>query len=107
MCESAFAHWAILGPFGFFWVLLGPSGSWPLLSLTSPYLALLGLAYPAFNLCIIIIMFIILQRPISGVFGVMFLSVALWPMYFITVPKDGILGGISLGPNGRYNNLET
>ena len=38
---------------------------------------------------------------ISGVFGVLFLSVALWPMYFITVPKNGILGGISLGPNGR------
>ena len=45
-----------------------------------------------------------LQRPISGVFGVLFLSVALCPMYFITVPKDGILGGISLGPNGRYKH---
>ena len=39
---------------------------------------------------------------VLGVFGVLFLSVVLWPMYFITVPKNGILGGISLGPNGRY-----
>ena len=36
-----------------------------------------------------------------GTFGVLTLSVLLWPMYFITIPKDGVLGGIALGPDGR------
>ena len=36
-----------------------------------------------------------------GIFGVLSLSVLLWPMYFITIPKDGVLGGIALGPEGR------
>ena len=34
-------------------------------------------------------------------FGVLTLAVLLWPMYFITIPKDGVLGGIALGPDGR------
>ena len=36
-----------------------------------------------------------------GLFGVLTLAVALWPMYFIPIPKTGPLAGISLGPNGR------
>ena len=37
----------------------------------------------------------------EGTFGVLTLAVLLWPMYFITIPKDGVLGGIALGPDGR------
>merc|ERR1711973_703207 len=41
---------------------------------------------------------------IEGTFGVLFLAVALWPAYFITIPKSGILGGIALGPEGRFGD---
>jgi len=41
---------------------------------------------------------------IEGTFGVLFLAVALWPAYFITIPKSGILGGIALGPEGRFED---
>jgi len=40
----------------------------------------------------------------EGTFGVLTLSVLLWPMYFITIPKDGVLGGIALGPDGRFED---
>jgi len=40
----------------------------------------------------------------EGTFGVLALSVLLWPMYFITIPKDGVLGGIALGPEGRFED---
>ena len=39
-----------------------------------------------------------------GMFGVLTLCVAMWPMYFISIPKHGILRGMSLGPKGRYNS---
>ena len=38
----------------------------------------------------------------TGMFGVLTLCVAMWPMYFISIPKHGILRGMSLGPKGRY-----
>lgn len=41
---------------------------------------------------------------IEGMYGVLFLAVALWPAYFITIPKSGILGGIALGPEGRFED---
>ena len=37
----------------------------------------------------------------TGVYGALVLFVVLWPMYFIPIPKDGVLGEISLGPHGR------
>jgi len=40
----------------------------------------------------------------EGTFGVLTLAVLLWPMYFITIPKDGVLGGIALGPDGRFED---
>merc|ERR1719244_1230388 len=41
---------------------------------------------------------------IEGIYGVLFLAVALWPAYFIKIPKSGILGGIALGPEGRFED---
>ena len=38
---------------------------------------------------------------ITGVYGALVLFVVLWPMYFIPIPKDGVLGEIALGPHGR------
>ena len=37
----------------------------------------------------------------TGLFGFLILCVILWPMNFIRIPKEGILKGLSLGPNGR------
>ena len=37
----------------------------------------------------------------AGVYGALVLFVVLWPMYFIPIPKDGVLGEIALGPHGR------
>ena len=39
---------------------------------------------------------------ITGVYGALVLFVVLWPMYFIPIPKDGVLGEIALGPHGRW-----
>ena len=38
----------------------------------------------------------------TGVYGALVLFVVLWPMYFIPIPKDGVLGEIALGPHGRW-----
>lgn len=49
----------------------------------------------------------------EGTFGVLTLCIVLWPMYFITLSKDGMLGGIALGPaipnadgSGFYGRFE-
>ena len=41
------------------------------------------------------------ELPTAGVYGALVLFVVLWPMYFIPIPKDGVLGEIALGPHGR------
>ena len=38
---------------------------------------------------------------LEGISGVLTLCVLLWPMYFITFDKTGIMKGIALGPEGR------
>ena len=38
---------------------------------------------------------------LEGINGVVTLCVLLWPMYFITFDKTGIMKGIALGPEGR------
>ena len=42
---------------------------------------------------------------LEGISGVLTLSVLLWPMYFITFDKTGILKRIALGPEGRSEAL--
>ena len=46
-------------------------------------------------------MLCISQNVMLGVYGALVLFVVLWPMYFIPIPKDGVLGEIALGPHGR------
>lgn len=41
---------------------------------------------------------------LEGLFGFLILCVILWPMNFIRIPKEGILKGLSLGPNGRMED---
>ena len=37
----------------------------------------------------------------EGMCGVLTLAVLLWPVYFITFEKTGIMAGVALGPEGR------
>ena len=37
----------------------------------------------------------------EGMCGVLTLAVLLWPAYFITFDKTGIMEGVALGPEGR------
>merc|ERR1719331_2245273 len=38
----------------------------------------------------------------EGICGVLTLAVLLWPAYFITFDKTGIMEGVALGPEGRF-----
>jgi len=40
----------------------------------------------------------------EGISGVLTLCVLLWPMYFITFDKTGIMEGVALGPEGRFED---
>lgn len=40
----------------------------------------------------------------EGISGVLTLAVLLWPAYFITFDKSGILEGVALGPEGRSDS---
>jgi len=40
----------------------------------------------------------------EGISGVLTLAVLLWPAYFITFDKSGILEGVALGPEGRFED---
>ena len=45
-----------------------------------------------------------MQSFLLGIYGVLTLAVALWPMYFIRIAKTGDLAGIALGPEGRFED---